>query len=413
MLRITSVLAGLGAVLACLPLITRAGEPVAPAAANLQQVVKGNTQFGLELFGRLREKEGNLFFSPYSISTALAMTYAGARTETAAEMASTLHFTLPGEQLHPAFGQIIKQINGDGKKHGYQLTTANALWGQKGYPFLADFLTLTKASYGAGLNEVDFASAPEQARQTINAWVEKETQDRIKELLPPGIITPFTRLVLTNAIYFKGDWASRFKKDLTRSEPFLLSADTRVQTPLMHQTREFGYHDAGTFQILEMPYVGKELSMVVLLPKKVAGLADLEKGLSADRLNAWLKQLHTEEVVVTLPKFKTTAEFSLADQLKALGMKRAFGEEAADFSGLNGGKESLYIAAVIHKAFVEVNEEGTEATGATGVIVAKPTSAPIPRPTPVFRADHPFLFLIRDTRSDSVLFLGRISDPTK
>jgi serpin B len=409
MYRIAPVLLAL---LAASSLLSLAAEPAAPLTVT-GAVVKGNTQFGLELFGQLRQQEGNLFYSPYSISTALAMTYAGARGETAAEMAKTLHFALPQEQLHPAFGQIVKQINGDGSKRGYQLSTANALWGQKGYPFLPDFLSLTRTNYGAGLKEVDFANATEQARQTINAWVEKETQDKIKELLKVGILTPDTRLVLTNAIYFKGSWASQFKKDQTRPEPFFQSAQNKIQAPLMHQTHAYGYLDAGTFQILEMPYVGKELSMVVLLPKKLDGLADLEKSLTADRLDDWLKRLHTEDVIVTLPKFKTTGEFSLADALKSLGMKQAFDENTANFKGLNGGKEPLFISAVVHKAFVDVNEEGTEAAAATGVIIARPTAVIDPKPTPVFRADHPFVFLIRDRTSGSILFLGRLADPTR
>jgi serpin B len=375
---------------------------------DVAAVVKGNNQFAFELYGQLRPKDGNLFFSPNSVSTALGMTYAGARGETAAEMAKTLHFTLGQDRLHPAFATLLEQLNAGGKKRGYQLRVANALWGQKGYGFTKDFLTLAQKNYGAGLHEVDFAGATEQARKTINAWVEKQTEDKIKELIKEGMLDSLTRLVLTNAIYFKGDWASQFKKDLTREEPFQLSPAQRVGVPMMRQTHEFNYLDAGTLQILEMPYVGKELSMVVLLPKKVDGLPEVEQSLSTEKVAGWLGKLRKQEVIVSLPKFKTTSEFSLKQELASLGMKRPFAE-GADFSGMNAGKEELYISEVVHKAFVDVNEEGTEAAAATGVII-KARSAPI---QPVFRADHPFVFFIRDTRHDSILVLGRIVDPTK
>jgi serpin B len=370
-------------------------------------VVKGNNEFAFDLYGQLRPKDGNLFFSPESISTALAMTYGGARGDTADEMAKALHFGLPKTMLHPGFGALIKELNGEGKKRGYQLSVANALWGQKGEGFKDDYLKLTKDTYGAGLKEVDFAGNAEAARKEINAWVEKQTQDKIKDLLAPGVIDPLTKLVLTNAIYFKGDWQSQFKKDQTRDEVFHGASDAK--TPMMHQTAKFRYHEADDVQLLEMPYGGKELSMVVLLPKKVDGLAGLEKSLTADRLAGWLGKVREQEVIVTLPKFKMTSEFSLNGALEALGMKKAFQMPGADFSGING-KDDLYIKAVVHKAFVDVNEEGTEAAAATGVVVGVKS---VPAAKPEFRADHPFVFLIRDTRNGSVLFLGRLVAPGK
>src|SRR5665213_32107 len=234
--------------------------------ANIPVVAKNNNQFALDLYAKLRGGDGNLFFSPYSISTALAMTRAGAHGDTAAEMDKTLHFTLPEVELQPAFGALVKEVNGDptDAKRGYQLSTANALWGQKGFPFKTDFLKLVSNNYGAGLNEVDFKNATEQARGVINAWVEKETRDKIKDLLHQGDLTPDTRLVLTNAIYFKGDWASPFKKEQTKEEPFHLSADKKASALLMHQTGEYNYFDGGSFQALELPYSGKNLTMVVL-----------------------------------------------------------------------------------------------------------------------------------------------------
>ncbi|HKI33811.1 MAG TPA: serpin family protein [Gemmataceae bacterium] len=383
-----------------------AAEKAEPKNGDVAAVVKGNNEFAFDLYGQLREKEGNRFFSPYSISTALAMTHVGARGDTATEMAKALHFTLPPDKLNPAFAELIKQVNGEGRKRGYQLSVANALWGQSDLGFKEDFLKLTRDNYGAGLNEVNFAGATEAARKQINAWVEKQTHDKIKELFKPDILNPGTRLVLTNAIYFKGDWNSPFKKDLTRDESFDVG-DGKIKAPMMHQTAQLKYLDAGTLQVLEMPYAGKELSMVVLLPKKVAGLGDLEKSLTAEKLAGWLGKVREAAIIVSLPKFKTTSEFELKDQLSALGMKKAFGP-GADFSGISSTE--LQITAVVHKAFIDVNEEGTEAAAATGVAVGDKGGPPSLQE---FRADHPFLFLIRDTRTDNVLFLGRIVNPTK
>ncbi|HZT83548.1 MAG TPA: serpin family protein [Gemmataceae bacterium] len=395
-------------VLAAILAADGAGRAAEVPAADKAAVVKGDNEFALDLYAKLRAQEGNLFLSPASIATALAMTYGGARGETAEQMAKALHFTLPPDRLHPAFAALLKEINTPGKERGYQLSTANALWGQKGYHFLPGYLKLTRDNYGAGLNEVDFAGNTEGARKTINLWVEKETHDKIKDLIKPGMLDGMTRLVLTNAIYFKGDWVRKFKKERTREEPFFAPGGKQVKTPLMHETSTFKYLDGGTFQALELPYKGRELSMVVLLPKKNDGLPDLEKQLTAARLNEWLGKLRPEEVNVTLPRFKMTAEFQLSSQLSALGMKRAFSKQA-DFSGMNGGQEPLFISDVIHKAFVDVNEEGTEAAAATAVIV-RATSAQ-PHVPPTFRADHPFVFLIRDNRSGSLLFLGRLVNP--
>jgi serpin B len=386
-----------------------AAEKAAPKNADVSTVVKGNNEFAFDLYAQLRKGDGNLFFSPSSISTALAMTYVGARGDMAEEMAKTLHFTLPPDKLNPAFADIIKGLNGEGKKRGYQLSVANALWGQAGLNFKEDFLKVTRANYGAGLNEVNFRGNHEGARKEINAWVEKQTNDKIKELLKPGMIDQATRLVLTNAIYFKGDWNSQFKKDQTRDEMFNDGKKVKVKAPMMHQTEKFKYLDADTLQVLEMPYAGKELSMVVLLPKKVGGLADLEKSLTADKLADLLGKVREQTVIVSLLKFKTTSAFQLEDQLRALGMKKAFQLPDADFSGITS-EIQLYISAVIHKAYVDVNEQGTEAAAATAVVLAGGGPPPM---IAEFRADHPFVFLIRDTRNDSVLFMGRIVNPTK
>ncbi len=339
------------------------------------------------------------------------MTRAGAKGDTAAQIDKTLHFDLGQDKLNAGFAALLNQVNGEPMegKRGYQLSTANALWGQKGYPFKADFLQIAKDDYGGGLNDVDFKGATEQARQTINAWVEKQTNDKIKDLIPQGVLDASTRLVLTNAIYFKGDWASQFKKDATHDGPFHLSAEKKVDAPLMSQKGKFGYFDGGSFQALEMPYANGDLSMVVLLPKKIDGLADVEKDLTTDKLAGWIGKLYKQEVVVTLPKFKTTQQMGMKGVLSKMGMPVAF-TDRADFSGIGGDPGELCIQDVIHKAYVDVNEEGTEAAAATGVIVES-TSARVV--TPEFRADHPFIFLIRDTRNGSILFLGRLADPTK
>jgi serpin B len=393
-------------VLAGLAALAFGAAVAADTPPETSAVTRGNTRFALELYGKLRTREGNLFLSPFSVSTALAMTSAGARGQTLEQMEAALHLP-PQRALHPANAALFRQVNDPGKSRGYQLSVANALWGQQGFPFLPAFLELNKEHYGAGLFAADFAADPEPARKAINAWVEKETRGRIKDLLAPGTIDRLTRLVLTNAIYFKGDWASQFKKASTRDGDFHVSPGRAVKAPLMFQKATFGHLDGGTFQALEMPYAGKELSMVVLLPKKADGLAALEKELTPDALAGWLKKLRQQEVMVTFPRFRVTAEFELKSALSDLGMPLAF-SAAADFSGMNKDRERLYLSAVVHKAFVEVNEEGTEAAAATGVVV-KARAAPAD--PVVFRADRPFLFLIRDGRSGSVLFLGRLVNP--
>jgi serpin B len=384
----------------------------ARAREDRPALVEGNTRFAFDLFARLRQSDGNVVYSPYSISTALAMTRAGARGRTADEMDKALHFTLPQDRLHPAAGALVRDLSAAhrGNKPNYQLTVANALWGQKNHGFLAAFLNLTRTDYGAELTEVDFINAREEARRTINAAVEKQTKEKVKELLKPDHLTPATRLVLTNAIYFKAEWETKFDRNSTRAQPFQLTAERKVKVPTMAGTAKFPYLDGDTFQLVELPYAGRDLSMLVLLPKKVDGLADLEKDLTAEKLAEWHGKLREAEVLVSLPKFKLTGAFELKKALKAMGMERAFDSQRADFSGMSGSSDGLSIQDVIHKAFVDVNEEGTEAAGATAVVMR--LGGPPPRPVP-FRADHPFVFLVRDNRSGSVLFVGRIADPTK
>jgi len=379
--------------------------------ADVAATVEGNNAFAFDLYAKLRGQEGNLVFSPYSISTALAMTYAGARGKTAGQMEKVLHFTLGQGKLHPAMADLVDDLNtrgGDGKEgSAYELVVANRLWGQKGYRFLDPFLALNRTYYGAGLEQVDFARATDAARKTINAWVEDKTRDKIKELLKPPHLTPLTRLVLTNAIYFKGNWMSQFKKERTKDAPFSVSPASKVAVPTMRQTEKFGYAEAEGLQVLELPYVGDELSMVILLPRKTDDLAEIEATLGAGRLKAWLSRLGKRKVQMFLPRFKIEFGLDLKRALKSMGMPLAFDEHKADFSGMDG-RIWLYIGAVIHQAYVDVNEEGTEAAAATAVVME---GRGMPRPPPVFRADHPFLFLIRDGKTGSILFIGRVTDP--
>ncbi|NPV52948.1 MAG: serpin family protein [Firmicutes bacterium] len=376
--------------------------------ADIDSIVAENNSFAFDLYRQLAKDKGNLFFSPYSISSALAMTYAGARGETAKQMADVMHFSLAPEKLHPALSDLTGMFNAAGKS--YQLSVANALWGQVGYKFLPGFLDITNKYYGAGFKEVDYVRAREQARQTINKWVETKTNNKIKDLIGIRDLTPLTRLVLTNAIYFKGKWELQFKPEATRPMPFYISAKEKADVPMMHQVAKFNYAENDQAQILEMPYTGGDLSMVVLLPKPGYELAKLEGMLRPEVIRSWLSQLSSEKVEVFLPRFKLEERFLLNEQLQGLGMIDAFDENAADFSGMTPGRD-LHISKVIHKAFVEVNEEGTEAAAATAVIMD--TKAMILDVPPVFRADRPFVFLIRDLRSGSILFMGRLADPGK
>lgn len=376
-----------------------------PGLAMDDAVVKGNTALALDLYGALKQKPGNLFFCPYSISTALAMTYAGARTQTEKEMAAVLH--LPGQPAaHAGFRAWQKQVDAAQGK-GVALHVANALWAQQGHPFLKPYLAVVKKYYRSEVRHVDFITSTEAARREINAWVSTKTAHTIEDLLPVGILDRLTRLVLVNAIYFKGRWAGQFSKDATHMAPFHPSPGATVTVPMMYQKASFGYREDKLLQILELPYAGQRCSMVVLLPSKTSGLSGLEKELTSANLARWLSGLKPREVAVWLPRFKLSAEFSLRDTLAGLGMSTAFDPAKADFSGMDGTRE-LSISAVIHKAFVEVNEEGTEAAAATAVVMMK-LSAPT-RPIE-FRADRPFLFLIRDQATGSILFLGRVVNP--
>jgi len=392
-----------------------AGGKVRPAAeAGLTSLAEGNNAFACEMYQHLAAKPGNHFFSPYSISMALGMTYAGAEGDTEAQMAKVLRFSLPENRVHASFKKLGDSLNPGGKERPYQLSVANALWGQKGYKFLDPFLGVVNRDYGGGLRGVDFAGNTEEARKTINTWVEDQTQEKIKDLIPRDLLTPAVRLVLTNAIYFKGDWASQFDKKQTSEQRFSLATPKgfrglvpRVRVPMMRQKGKFGYLETPTMQVLEMPYEGGDLAMMILLPRDgyTESLVGVEKSLSAENLKKWASSLRQQEVVVSLPRFKTAGSYGLKKALVSMGMTDAF-SDAADFSGMDGTKD-LFISAVLHKAFVDVNEEGTEAAAATAVVMQLKGISRLM----VFKADHPFLFLIRHERTGSVLFMGRMMNP--
>ena len=384
----------------------------APPGPLPRGLVEGNTAFALDLYARLRAQPGNFFFSPASISTALALTWAGARGETAAQMKRTLRFTLPPKQLHAAFGSLLARLESSGEG-GPEVAIANRLWVQAGTPLLPDFQRLASTGYGAEAEPVDFASATEATRKRINEAVAKATRGRIEEILPPGSVDALVKLVLTSAIYFKGRWEQEFPQMGTRELPFTVKPGVQRRVPMMHhaalKTRYGATDDA---QVLELPYRAsakdRALAMVVLLPTKVDGLGALEAGLTPKSLAAALATLKpTKKVRVFLPRFTARREAALGETLAAMGMPLAFDQKRADFSGLTKRNE-LYLARVVHQAFVDVNESGTEAAAATGMVMGTKNGDR----SPVFMADHPFLFLIRDTQTGSVLFMGRLVDPS-
>ncbi|MFO0863370.1 MAG: serpin family protein [Gemmataceae bacterium] len=394
-----------------------AGIAFAPTAfAQLEggaaAVVVGNNRFAWDLYGRLAAKPGNLFLSPYSISTALAMTSAGAAGETRQQMDTTLHFGLSEDKLHPAFRNLIDATSGPTRKRAYKLSVANSLWGQKGFEFQPDFLNVTRANYGAGLQEVDFVKATEAARQRINAWVEKETAGKITDLIPAGVLDEEARLVLTNAIYFKASWMGAFEKGNTQPADFTLSGGSKVRVPLMHRNDGMAYFEEGGLQAVEIPYEHRDLSMIVILPKSADGLRQIENTLKPEELDRITKGMKQHQVDLKLPKFKVTAQFKLKEVLSAMGMPLAFSDRA-DFSKMVvRSTDALKIGEVIHKAFIDVDEKGTEAAAATAVIMVRVTSAlPQQLPRATFHADRPFAFVLKDNRTGSILFMGRLADP--
>ena len=385
-------------------------EPV--DQTDIQSLVDGNTRFALELYRQLQESQGNLFFSPYSISLALGMTYAGARSETEKQMAEVLHFT-EQQTFHPAVLSLNDNIlspagsNDDDDQQRFQLNIANSIWGQEGFAFQPDFLSALSTYYGAGMQLVDYINAAEDARRQINAWVEDETEDKIKDLIPSGVLDSMTRLVLANAIYFNAAWEHQFEEQATQDAPFTLLDGSEISVPTMNQHEKFTYMEKDGLQVIELPYGQQSASMVILLPEREA-FRQFEAGLDQETLASILDSLQPADVQLSFPKFSFDSQFDLVAALNQLGLSAPFDPQVADFSGMDGARD-LYISNILHKAFIDVDENGTEAAAATAVVM-KLTSAMPTEPVEV-KVDHPFIFLIRDNESGSILFMGRILDP--
>lgn len=386
----------------------------AATPAGIASIEQGSDQFAFELYQNLREKETgkNIFFSPYSISTALSMVYEGARGETADEIRSVFHLPEDDTTRRSSVAAIYNRLNP--KNASYQLKTANALWVQNDHPIHSDYTDILANYYGGKATNLDFVNATESARQTINSWVEDQTNNKIKNLFRKGTILPATRLVLTNAIYFKGTWADQFKKEDTYDDDFHVTDDKTTTAHMMQRTGEdakYNYDENDIAQVLELPYEGDDLSMLVVLPKE-NDLKKIEDTLSLETLDGWRSALREQRVDVYIPKFTFSSKYTLNDNLSNLGMPLAFTAPTptggADLTGITDERE-LFIGLVVHQAFIDVNEEGTEAAAATGISLL-PTSMPID--IPVFRADHPFIFIIQEKKSGHILFMGRVIDPT-
>ena len=403
------------AVVAVVATLLGLGRPAAAEKARPEDAfVQASNAFAVDLYQRLRAGPGNLFFSPTSVSTALDMTWAGARGQTAGEMAKVLRLGRPPQRVHAAGARLVQRlVVADAALP--EIRIANRLWVQQGLPLEPAFAKLVAQHYAAGVEPVDFVGAAEAARLTINRWVESRTAGKITDLLPAKVLDREARLVLTNAIYFKGAWVTPFAPRATRPASFTVVPGTTRTVPMMHGVlpeEKVRYAEVADAQVLELPYRSdrrdRALAMVVILPREVDGLARLEAGLTPPKLKAWLAKLSPTEVKLYLPRFNVTQSLALGETLVAMGMRRAFSRKDADFSGLTR-KEPICLAFVQHQAFVQVNEAGTEAAAATAVGGAKANGGGGPR---LFRADHPFVFLIRDVSSGAILFLGRLHDPT-
>jgi serpin B len=372
-----------------------------------------NTAFALDLAQRLRSPDGNLFYSPYSISEALAMVYAGAQGQTEQAMRQVLHFSLPQDRLHPAFNSLDQALAQraappQNSESGFQLSVANSIWGQSGFPFLPAYLDRLALNYGAGLRTTDFSHAPEPARQAINQWVSQQTHDKIKDIIPPGVIQSSTRLVLANAIYFKAAWLYPFEKSVTQNQLFTLLDKHQVQVPMMvAASHELRYLAGNGYQAVEVPYVGGDVAMLVLLPD-ADQFQDFEAGLDAAQLAQIMSSAKSQPVILSMPKFTLESTLGLSDYLKTMGMSAAFDPAQADFSGMDGQRD-LFISAVLHKAYVVVDEAGTEAAAATAVVMGL-TAALVDEPIKV-TIDRPFIFLIYHRSTQTILFFGRMLNP--
>jgi serpin B len=373
--------------------------------SDTAEVIEGNNQLAFDFYSKVIKDDGNIFYSPWSISTAFALVYEGAREKTSEEIQSLFGFPSDDDKRRSSFAGIQDDLNS--QQANYTLTTANALWIDEGFKLSDSYVDVARQYYDSEISTVDFPT--EESRLQINEWVESKTNEKIKDVIPQGILTALTRLVITNAIYFKGTWVTQFDERNTVEEDFRIDADNTVKVPMMKLGETyFKYAETDSIKIIDLPYHGEKLSMLVLLPKNDTGMQSLEESLTLENLDTWRSSLRNQSVTVHIPKFKLETSYALNDMLREMGMPSAFTPDDADLSGINGVK-GLFIQSALHKAFVEVNEEGTEAAAAT-VIVIGPTSEQ-PQP-PLFRADHPFIFIIQDSETGNILFMGRITNPS-
>ena len=367
---------------------------------GVEELSRAINRFAINLYLNISEKE-NIFFSPYSIFSAFALLYEGARGDTARELEKVFFFPNDQTVRRPNFARIYNLINNNSRY--FDLHTANALWIQKNYPILQDYLQVIETYYGGEAFNVDFSGATEQTRELINEWIEHQTNYTIKDFFPPNSIDPLTRLVLTNAIYFKGIWLKQFDENETTEDIFWIDNDTTVKIQMMKVYDFFNYTETDDLQIIELPYKGKRICMLVLLPKR--NIEQIEDNLTINSLNSWVENLTEQRIEVYLPKINLSTEYSLKEILESMGLHSIFCPGEADFSGIDGTK-NLFVDEAIHKAFIKIDEKGTEASAATGIIM------PISLPT-IFRADHPFIFLILDKETDIILFMGKIVNPAE
>jgi serpin B len=375
--------------------------------ADSQDFVASNSKFAINIYQELSTKnEGNIFISPYSISTAFGMLYAGAKDKTASQMAEVLKFSSDSTKVNADFFALQDSLNQIGQSGKVNLNIANSLWPQKESKILTGFLNIVEKNYNSTIQSVDYLNDPTGSSGVINKWVEEKTEDRIKNLIPEDI-DRLTKLIIVNTIYFKGTWQTPFKKEYTEDEYFITEKQAKVKTPFMKQTEFFPYGEAGNMQLLELPYASPDLSMLVILPGDDLNFVDLEKQLSVERLEGWRKTLSNQKVAVSFPKIKMKNEFKLKPTLQALGMTLPF-TDRADFSGVDGQK-TLFIDSVLHQTFLEIDEQGTEAAAATALLmIARSAMQPEPKQ---FIADHPFLFLIQEKSSGAILFMGKVGKP--
>jgi serpin B len=389
--------------------------------ANVKKLAQAQNGFATDLYAQLRQQRGNFFFSPHSIAAAMSMTYLGAGGDTATEMAKVLHIT----DLHPESQDATlpmqtllleryaeqQRLFSEPQKDGLELHTANALWVKVNYPLDPGFVKGIRDSFNGTLESLDFGNET-AASKKINSWVADQTNAKIQNLIAPGVLSRDTRLVLTNAIYFKAAWAEQFRKGSTKKEKFHVSAAEDVDVETMKRTGFFSLAELAGFRLLVIPYEKNQASLLVLLPDRVDALATVEKSITAEKLASWVEKSKSVRVALSLPKFKNTSSLDLNNALSALGIKKAFMAGQANFTGIaNVADEPLYIGLVIHKAFVDVNEEGTEAAAATAAVMVgagRITAEPVP-----FVADHPFVYIIRDNRTGNILFMGRLADPSR